>query len=105
MNRAVRIVDFYQELYAVEAITLCSAQHCEAALDLESGIVYRPHDDYPEGDILTATLPGGAIYEVRSSKVTEHLLQRHARAEALLDGGEANLAYQAVCEQMGRCVG
>lgn len=106
MNRSVRIIDFYQDLYGMEATSVCDDdQHCEAALDLQSGIVYTALADYPDGDILAVALPGGRTHEVKASKVTEYLLQRHARAQALLDGGEANLAYQDVCEQMGRQVG
>ena len=74
-------------------------------IDLCSGVLYEPHSKFPDGEFLAAELPGGKIVAVETHKLLEHLLLRHANAQATREGGSARSAYTDIREHFVRKTG
>lgn len=101
-GRSDRLITFYQGLCGVDLVEINGAR---GALDLESGIIYSADPELTEGGMIRATLPGGWTTLVHEYKVSETLLQRHARMVTLSEGGRVEDAYRDITEHQQHKVG
>jgi hypothetical protein len=95
---AVKVIDFIGSLFAMDEF---GARRGHAAIDLRTGVIIRAHEDYPDGEMLQLEYAPGVNSEktlVRTFKLVESLLVRHAEAQAITDGGKVRDHYDHISQ-------
>ncbi|WP_087660641.1 hypothetical protein [Caballeronia terrestris] len=100
---SARVIDFLGDLHAMDHMSLTPPRN--AVIDLQSGIIYEEHADWPDGERLSAELPLGKKITVSTHKLMQHLIVRHAEAMAVIENTKVRAQYDGVCDQLSRKTG
>jgi hypothetical protein len=103
-SQAARVIDFIADLFGMDRFYVPLGN---AAIDLHSGLIVRPHEEFPDGEKLKLEYAPGANpdrTEVHTHKLMESLLVRHAEALAITnpEGGNARAHYAHIADHFQR---
>lgn len=105
-SAAAQVIDFIAALFGMDRYDVPIGN---AAIDLRTGMIVRPHEDYPDGEMLRLD-HGPALSDrapVHTHKLVESLLVRHAEALAITnpERGKARDHYIHIADHFQRKTG
>ena len=105
-STAAQVIDFIAALFGMDIYDVPMGN---AAIDLRTGMIVRPHEGYPDGELLKIELGPAASdrADVHTHKLVDSLLVRHAEALAITnpEGGKARDHYVHIAEHFQRKTG
>lgn len=105
-STAAQIIDFIASLFGMDHFEVPMGN---AAIDLRSGLIVRPHEEHPDGLMLKLQFGPGASdrTQVYAHKLVDSLLVRHAEALEITnpEGGKARAHYVHITEHFERKTG
>jgi len=95
---ASRIIKFLSSLHGLDNFPVPTGN---AAIDLRSGMIVRPSENYPDAQSLVleyspGTMPG--CTEVCTAKLVNLYLLHHAEVEAIINGGQVKYYLEQINE-------
>lgn len=104
---AHRVIAFLADLHAMDRLQHPLETPRHAAIDLQSATIYEAHADFADAQWVQAELSSGRKIAVSTHKLVEHLLERHAKAMAILEpsGGDAKAHYEHIKAHFARKTG
>lgn len=105
-STAARVIDFIASLFGMDRYSVPMGN---AAIDLRTGMIVRPHEDYPDGEMLKVEHGPNVSdrAQIHAHKLVDSLLVRHAEALAITnpEGGKARDHYAHIANHFQRKTG
>lgn len=99
-NTSSRIISFLSELHGLDDFSVSTGN---AVIDLRSGMIIHPSDNYPDGEMLSLEYAPGALLfgkpgrvDVYTYKLVNLYLLHHAEVEAIMNGGKVKYYYDHI---------